>query len=59
MQLLVRKPVSDAKGNSIPYSAREVAIPLGTAKNRRSLEDINDDIAFVAQVLDEVDRQVG
>jgi len=59
MELIIRKPIINAKGESIAYSSKEINIPIGTAKSRRIREDILEDIMEAAALLSEVDKACG
>lgn len=58
MDLIIRKPIVNSKGEQIAYSSKEVSIPLGN-KARRLQEDILVDIKAAAELFAAVDRECG
>jgi len=59
MQLRIQALINNTKGEGMAYSAKEIIIPLGTAKTRRKQEDIDVDIAQAAILFNTVDKTVG
>lgn len=58
MDLVIRKPIVNSKGEAIAYSSKEITIPLGN-KSRRLPEDILVDVKAAAELFAAVDRECG